>query len=174
MASFKEHIEQAKKNLNFLESVNYSYPIGESDDWQVTILFYGAVHLINAHIAQTCNLHYNSHKKVEQAISPFNPLSPASLPEDVYLAYKLLRNLSRRSRYLCKDSDSPLEEAKAYLTFDKHVAKAIKHMDVIIDYMVAKYKIKFTPINIISMELSMRQADLHNFTCFPAKTTAMA
>ncbi len=63
MASFQDHISQAKCNLRFLGSVNNQ--IKNTWDWQVTVAFYVAVHMINARIADKANLHYRSHEAVK-------------------------------------------------------------------------------------------------------------
>jgi hypothetical protein len=57
VALFEENIAQAKSNLNFLETVNQK--IGNYYDWQVTICFYTAGHLVNAHLT-TNNLPISS------------------------------------------------------------------------------------------------------------------
>lgn len=101
MATFDEHIQQAKRNLSFLHKVNTG--IGQCWDWQVTISFYTAVHLVNAHIASRSNHHYRSHELVNNAINPYSLTSLSKLPEEEYLAYIKLQNLSRRARYLCHD-----------------------------------------------------------------------
>ena len=71
-------------------------------DWQVTICFYTAVHLINCHLANF-GLQYRKHKDVKDALNPYT-ISPAKLPEDEYSAYISLQSLSRRSRYLVNEN----------------------------------------------------------------------
>ena len=88
MANFSEHISQAKRNLTFLKSINALE--NNNWDWQVTAAFYSAVHLINAHLATKADLHYRSHKKVDDAINPYSPLSLTKLNEKEFLAYKKL------------------------------------------------------------------------------------
>ena len=139
MASFEEHINQTKKNLSFLESVNQT--IKNNFDWQVTICFYSAVHIVNAHIAKIADLHYRSHEDVNKAINPANQISPAKLDEDNYLAYMKLQNLSRRARYLCHDKPSNRSE-EAFLTHDVHLKKALKHLDKLISFVNSEYKVK--------------------------------
>ena len=61
MADFDSHVLQAKRNLEFIGSITST----ENFEWQVTISFYVAVHLINAHLARSSNLHYRTHNQVE-------------------------------------------------------------------------------------------------------------
>lgn len=159
MASFQEHINQASKNLQFLNEVNSK--VNDSWDWQVTISFYAAVHLINAHIAQTSNQHYRSHEDVGNSINPFRALSPSKLPEDIYLAYTKLQALSRRSRYLINENKENREE-KAFFTYDKHFSKAVKNIDIVLKYIEKSHGITLPKTAIICMEL--KKSELSFFT----------
>lgn len=159
MASFSEHLDKAKSNLTFLEHVCKHEPCYW--DWKVTISFYSAVHFINAHIAQNTGLHYRSHEQVIAAINPNETLSICKLPEDKYLAYVKLRNLSRRSRYLVSDKETNKEE-KAFFTFDKHFAKAIRQLDILISYFKKEYNQDFQNIEVSCIEL--KQSELKNIS----------
>ena len=97
MPQFEDHIAQAERNFRILEQVNKH--IHNSQDWQVTIIFYTALHLVNAHTAKV-GLQYRKHSDVMHAINPFNTTSLAKLDENIYVAYESLMSLSRRSRYL--------------------------------------------------------------------------
>ena len=158
MASFNEHIEKVKANLTFLENVCRNEP--SYWDWKVTISFYSAVHLINAHIAKKTGLHYRSHEQVLSAINPNEMLSVCKLEEDKYLSYAKLRNLSRRSRYLVSDQDN-ITDSKAFFTYDKHFAKAIRHLDNLISYINKEYELNIQEIKVSCIEL--RQNELTNF-----------
>jgi hypothetical protein len=120
--------------LDFLESLN-AHP--SNWDWKVTTCFYTAVHLINAHIAQQADMHFRSHKKVELVISPYSKVAATRLQEDIFASYQILSNLSRRSRYICS-VDGP-ESEPAQLTYDKHLRKALHHLDVLLKWFVATY-----------------------------------
>jgi hypothetical protein len=139
VADFNEHITQCKTNLSFLVDVN-SKNQNKYWDWQVTICYYTAVHIINAHLATTANLHYRTHEQVKDAIYHGNSMSLCAIPEQQYLAYAKLEGLSRRSRYLC-NPESP--DNIAFLTFDKHFAKAIKNLDILLTYFSNKYHVNF-------------------------------
>lgn len=151
MASFDEHISQAKQNLAFLGEVN-SYS-NDKWDWQVTICFYSAVHLMNAHIVAKTNTNYLSHKKVESALNPYG-LSPARLDVNTFNSYNKLCILSRRSRYLLQegfDINNPLQIASS--TYSKHMKKAIYHLDAILIYIRDNYPSTFQDINIKCADL---------------------
>lgn len=124
MANFTEHITQAKSNLGILSHTNKTK--NESWDWQVTMCFYTAVHLVNGHIANKQNLHYRSHKQVKNALSPYKDINIGTeLTEDLYKSYVKLQNLSRRSRYLCLDSEEVGNDEICHLTYDKHLKRSI-------------------------------------------------
>ena len=114
--------------------------------------FYAAVHLVNAHLAQTANLHYRTHKDVK--LSLYNPMSPGKIPDSIYLAYAKLEMLSRRARYLCNDENRPGDESKAFLTFDKHLKRAVIHLDTLLNYMASKHGKTFPKIPLDCIELS--------------------
>ncbi len=156
MAGFENHIEQAKHNLLFLDETSHFSP-NEFWDWKVTICFYVAVHIVNSHLAKKIHAHYRSHNDVSNALNPNNPLSPTKVPEEIYLAYKKLQGLSRRSRYLVHDNPKNHAEEK-FLTYDKHFAKAIKNLDILIQYITTNYGVHF---------------EKHSTTCIELKNTPL-
>lgn len=145
MASFEEHIAQAKSNLAFLEQINYFQ--NNKWDWQVTVSFYVGVHLMNAHIAKIANLHYRSHEKTKEALNPFNELSHVRLDEKRYLDYVKLEGLARRSRYLCSDNKFN-KETKQFLTNELQLGKAVKHLDALMSFVNTKHGTQFPIISI--------------------------
>ena len=108
MPQFDKHIHQTSHNLKFLELVNQNG--NNFFDWQVTICFYTALHLVNAHLS-LFQMQYRKHVDVKDAINPKNIQSVSSgsaLPDNEYLAYTKLQSLSRRSRYLVNEKDGNL------------------------------------------------------------------
>ena len=148
MASFESHVLQAKKNLNFIGLITNT----NNYEWQVTVCFYVAVHLINAHIAKLANLHYRTHNQVEEAINPFSNLSITKLPEDQFKAYAKLQNLSRRARYLIHDDLNNLD-SREFFTYSVHFAKSIKNLDIILTYFENTYGEKFDSITVKCIDL---------------------
>ena len=151
MADFNDHIDQAKKNIEFLQGINAN--LNDFWDWQVTCCFYIAVHLVNAHLAKKANLHYRSHEEVANAINPYNVLSITKLAEPVYLCYEKLRGLSRRSRYLTHEKAKQKDDEFYHPTVDKHLAKALYKLDEIMIYFEQEYKISFDVIEIDCIEI---------------------
>ena len=161
MATFEEHIAHAKSNLDYLSKINYS--INERWDWQVTVCFYSAVHLVNAHIIVKAKKNYLTHKQVDTVLNPFSQFSPSKLDEDTYTAYVSLSNLSRRSRYLSNEKINRDENdiKNGCFTYSKHFKKAISHLEVIINYMIKNHK---TEINKIDLKCDdLNHVPLKNF-----------
>ena len=155
MGSFKEHIDHSVKNVRFLSQINKS--VDESWDWQVTVCFYTALHLINAHIVKKTNSNYLSHSKVEEIINPFNQMSVAKLNEEVYVSYIKLFQLSRRSRYLLNENFKKSEKIaiqNANFTYSKHLRKAIHHLDIIIAFINSNYNEEFPKVDIKCIDLN--------------------
>jgi hypothetical protein len=135
MASYSEHVSQANSNLFFLGKINNEG--SDHIDWQVTTCFYVGVHIINGFLAREQNMHFNSHENVATAIAPESVIQATRLPEQEYLAYVKLRNLSRRSRYLCQENGR--DAHLAHLIEEKHFIKAFRHLDVLLNYFRNKY-----------------------------------
>lgn len=146
MASFNEHIAQAKCNLDFLEKIN---GIGDNFiDWQVTTNFYIVVHLVNAFLAKEGDLHYASHDLVKDAISPYSRYPGTRLNDPEFLAYVHLRNLSRRSRYLIYQEDPKTNIDKAHYILEKHFMKSFQYLDKLMIYFGDKYSLTFRTIEV--------------------------
>lgn len=162
MGTFSEHIQQSKNNLDFLSSVNNN--VNNRWDWQVTVSYYVAVHLVNAHIVSKTNKNYLSHNQVADLINPYNQLSLAKLDEDTYTSYVKLQLLSRRSRYLLNEGfkkKGVVDIQPACITYDKHFRKSIYHLDKIMNYMSNNNDISFSKSNLKCDEL--RSMKLSNF-----------
>ena len=157
MADFQSHIKQSKHNFSVLEQLNAK--VTNSIDWQITICFYTALHLIDAYLAKEGDIHYNKHTEVRKAIWFDEPLSVFKLPEDICLAYRSLENLSRKARYLCSDTDGQRNKEKgvAHIVKDKDLYKALKKCAVIIEYFANKYPIEvhFNNIKIVCKQATV-------------------
>lgn len=150
MANFADHIAQAQKNLLFLQEISGKLT-AQYLDWNVTVCYYVAVHLVNSHIASITNQHYRKHEEVSKALNPNITLSLTKVPEKVYLAYNHLQNLSRRSRYLISDSMSNRSES-ANLTYDKHFKRSLVHLDTLIEYIETNYHQPFNDVIVNCIE----------------------
>jgi len=88
MPDLSEHKYQVKHNERFLES--FYKPNTIFLDWAVTVLFYQAVHLVEAFLA-TKNLHSGNHAERNRNVASY--LSP------VAKNYRIMYWESRRVRY---------------------------------------------------------------------------
>ena len=106
MPNSKEHIEQAKHNMNlFLHLTSCEFK-DRCKDWQGTILFYTALHAIHSAIAPK-ELHFKSHVELIKYISTDKTISIFAS------SYQTLYNISRQARYDCTVmSDGDVEIAK--------------------------------------------------------------
>ncbi len=136
----EDHLSQARRNLTFFDCVHSG--VSDSYDWQVTICFYSAVHLVNFHLSRH-GFQYRSHSNVNNAINPYGIRSSITLPENEYIAYEGLRSLSRRSRYLVREGDNSLISNEPAFTNDKHLSKALRHLNTLLKYFSEKYKLDF-------------------------------
>lgn len=141
MASFNEHLDQARHNYSF--SLFLCSASDKFFDWKVTVNFYISVHLINALLAYEKDAHYRRHKDVEIAINPFN--GECAVPKNIYLSYKKLHNLSRRSRYLIHEDDHMYPENNAHQTSENHFKKSNNRLREIIDFIAEKYNVSIEP-----------------------------
>jgi len=148
MADFQAHIKQAKKNLKTLSEV--SQKVDDTWDWQVTVSYYVAVHLMNARLADKLNLHYKTHKDVKIAL--YNSNLPCKVPDDIYTAYVSLENLSRRARYLCHE-DASLSNETGFYTFDRHLKKALAKLDILLNYFIKEYNLTFEKSGINCLDI---------------------
>lgn len=154
MGTFSEHLNPSQSNLQFLSKISSS--TDNFWDWQVTVCFYSALHLINAHIVNKTQSNYLTHKDVEAVLNPNNLLSVARLDIPNYIAYIKLLELSRRSRYLLNENFKKGEKQdiqKVSLTYSKHFRKAIIHLDTLIAFISKEYNIAFNPCEIKCMDL---------------------
>lgn len=151
MALFEGHIHQAKRNLTVLGQLNGK--IHDCLDWQVTVAFYTALHLVNSYLAKEADLHYKTHHEVDTVINPKGD-SPYKLNEPEYLAYEKLKNLSRRSRYMCHDDVKSDNPRHGFVTEEKHLYKAIKQLDKLVTHFNNKYSLGLGKINISCKEFS--------------------
>jgi hypothetical protein len=147
----ENHVNQAKRNFKFLESINST--VNDCLDWQVTVCFYTALHLVNAHLADF-GMKYITHHDVNEAINPVNALSATKISTDAYAAYKALSNLSRRSRYLVTIKGDKVDTtAPAAMTYDKHQARAFRHLSDILKFYSETYDVEIVPISVRCAEL---------------------
>ena len=61
--------------------------------------------------------------------------------------------LSRRSRYLVNEKDGQIGASQAAYTYEKHLAKALHHLDRLIVYFKVKYSMNLPPVTVRCQEV---------------------
>jgi len=108
--------------------------------------------LVNAHLSKY-GQQYRKHKDVNFALNFANQSSPARLPENEYIAYTSLQSLSRRSRYLVNEKDNKIGTAQAFLTYEKHLARALRHLNTLLNHFASLYHVNFPTLSIKCQEV---------------------
>jgi hypothetical protein len=117
-----KHIEQVRHNkklVAFLEKQSEQQFL----DWQITVVFYTALHLIHA-LAEKKRIYIGSaHTAVHNNLNPDNIAATMPLPEIVYQSYICLYEHSRNARYKCWAMNTNIRllqftfnESKTYLS----------------------------------------------------------
>ena len=155
MPETNAHIKRAESNFSFLNFIKDS----DFNDWKVTATFYTALHIINAFIYDKVKLSYRTHKKVEEAINPYS-MSPCKLDEDTYSSYQSLFSLSKRSRYMISEKKAN-NSNETHLIYDKHVARAYRHLDTILKKF-PQYSKNIKKIEINNIEIKENELTFFN------------
>lgn len=136
MPTLQEHVRRAKRNILFLANTNEK--VEDCVDWQITAAFYVALHVIHAHLAKF-GMHPNSHVDVLTVINPERQLSLAKLPPLIFKHYRALYVLSRRSRYMSAGENNK-GVTKALFCSEKHLSKAVRHLDALLLFFDKHYE----------------------------------
>ena len=109
LAEKQSHLTKAEHNKDFLENIikgNELY-----NDWSATVIFYCAVHIVEAYFAEK-NIHHLKHKDRQNDIRQESALS------SIRVSYKILEDLSRTARYECITiSNEQILKNKAHLLY---------------------------------------------------------
>jgi hypothetical protein len=150
------HFRQAERNLKVVELLNASP--NHYWDWQVTALFYSALHLVNAHIIETDGGFYNTHAAVQTKINYQNAESKARLPREVGIAYEKLQFLSRKARYLY-DPSAKTKLNPEFIGADGF-EKAVHAFEVVYKHLSSAYDLNISPVNISCIKAGWRNRTL--------------
>lgn len=121
MASSNDHLTQADHNRDFINIIwpkNLQYP-----DWAVTVIFYTAIHLIEAYFDHHLGKSSHDYQDREDTIIQTSELKP------IYPEYHELKRLSMDSRYRCifaKWTPKKVQEASSLLN------KIETHLDTLL------------------------------------------
>jgi hypothetical protein len=133
MASFSDHILQAEHNLAYLRQIIHQlHPRNLS--WEVTVCYYVAVHLVNAHIESQLKVSYQSHDRIKKALF-YDRHSSARISKQAFDTYNQLTRLSRIARYLF-DSQTALTPVQIT---QQHRADAELYLNRLIAYFNGLY-----------------------------------
>ena len=94
MASHSTHLNQWKHNRSFLPLIPSDYP-----DWLVTVVFYTALHVIDAVLAADKVTRIHSHETRNDVLQRTNRYSK------IYKLYHPLYQLARTVRYLANPAE---------------------------------------------------------------------
>jgi uncharacterized protein (UPF0332 family) len=113
----QEHISKAERNEKFADTVSNTAYL----DWAVTILFYAALHYVDAILAVS-GIHPDSHSQRGDAMGTNATLS------SVRAEYRILETLSQNARYRSMKIDGfDLKEAKdQFSTLRAHLRSRMK------------------------------------------------
>ncbi|MBL7811948.1 MAG: hypothetical protein JNL57_06955 [Bacteroidetes bacterium] len=156
MPDSSSHFRQAERNLKVVEVLNSSPE--HYWDWQVTALFYSALHLINGHIMETDGGFYNTHASVQSIIYFNNTGSKAKLPREVGVAYEKLQLLSRKARYLYDPEGRNLGNPQ-FVGADGF-EKAVYAYEIVCKYITQTYNVKVDSINISCLKAGWEKRSL--------------
>ena len=97
----QEHLRQARQNEALAHKLGS--PLLEAYDWAITVMFYALLHFVDAYLLEHHHLIPRGHtatwnRRRRQRIPGRNDDVKQYLPE-IYDAYKLLYDASRRARY---------------------------------------------------------------------------
>ncbi len=152
------HYRQAERNLKLVETLNLTPE--KFWDWQVTALFYSALHLVNSHIKETDGGYYYTHVSVQNIIHHSNDGSKAKLPSEVGIAYEKLQLLSRRARYLF-DSAGKSKPQPDYIGADGF-EKAVFAYELIYNHLFELHKFNLNPVKVNSLKSGWTNRKLPN------------
>lgn len=112
-----KHLDQAHHNFGFFKNLQATFP-KRYNDWKVTVLFYTALHAIEA-IAEHKKIDLgDSHKDREKAIKPGSSIMPVS--QSVFNHYRYIKKASVDCRYVAPFNRKTMDE---FLEKDIHSSK---------------------------------------------------
>ncbi|MBD3189601.1 MAG: hypothetical protein GF308_03105 [Candidatus Heimdallarchaeota archaeon] len=92
MPDKNDHLQIVNKNFDFLDHTEKAIPPFE--EWGATILFYIAIHYLEAYLDECYGLHPRTHYKRLMILR-----NNTSMPSNIIRAYLTLYNRSRECRY---------------------------------------------------------------------------
>ncbi len=133
--------DQAEKNLRILEDV--SREIRSCTEWQITIAFYAALHLVKSHLAH-CGFDCGDHTQLFGYLSGEDEKSTAIEPT-LFDHYQALYKMSRRARYLFPKGGNPAPNSSntAPIFTDQDLFVALGYLSEVMAFYAKNYEVKF-------------------------------
>lgn len=141
MADFDRHIQRVRENMEFLTQIRTLQL--RNWDWEVTVCYYVAVHLVNAHLA-TRNLHPTTHDETKKYINPQGVFNNQRLPEKVYEEFMFLTNQSRVSRYMHNPGNK--DPSESTVINEKRLKLALESTNILIAYFNRLYALNIPSV----------------------------
>ena len=109
-------------------------------DWQITLCFYSALHLIKSHLAHN-KVTARTHDDVSNFISNSQLVFAGivGVPKDVQNAYTYLYKHSREARYLFPDGGDPDNDVAPPVFSDADLIEAVRRLNSIMKFYQSKY-----------------------------------
>lgn len=92
-ATEQQHRAKAQKNRQL--SSDLEAKLADYREWQVTTVFYAAVHLVQAYLRAKTSAYPQTHQERDELINRLPDLKP------LYVPYNELKRVSVKSRYAC-------------------------------------------------------------------------
>lgn len=105
------HLNQVQHNEKFHLSIHSSFA-DSYFDWKITCLFYVAIHCLKALAAKQGVIIGNTHKEIEESISPLKPNPIFPISATAWNNYKNLYRYSRSCRYNGFTNEQSFEATK--------------------------------------------------------------
>jgi hypothetical protein len=132
MASVEQHVAQWKHNRRFAKTIDSKYR-----DWQINVIFYTALHVIDAALV-SLGVNVADHNDRNEQIKSNSSFA------SVRIQYLDLYRISRITRY---DADPDLWLPQEYLTVNDLVEKLLKPIENGIGPLINK-TVKFEPLSL--------------------------
>lgn len=120
-----EHLKQYSHNQQ-LSTYLEKAPLLPFTDWHITVIFYSALHLVEAVAEKSRRKIGYTHEARNNNLNPLNPDAKMPLPQEAYDAYYDLYQASRNVRYKCWVVNQNSNLLQVTLSQSKHNLDIVK------------------------------------------------
>ncbi len=135
----KNHLDQYRHNIEFHECLCSEFP-DKYFDWKTTVIFYCALHLLNA-LSESRGIRMETtHTNVDKQINPNiiyrkRRYQKLVIPDDIYDDYKVLLKYSKKARYNGFKNNPKIDYD---LLIKKNYYEAVEHFLSFSEYMASQ------------------------------------